>query len=52
LIVKSYFQFHYKSPAVAEMGTVATKDMGRKEGGADVPLSRELGPRLVQCGLG
>jgi len=30
---------------------VATIDMGRKEGAA-VPLSRELGPRLVQCGLG
>ena len=25
--------------------------MGRKEGAA-VPLSRQLGPRLVQCGLG
>jgi len=30
---------------------VATIDMGGKEGDA-VPLSRELGPRLVQCGLG
>ena len=30
--------------------TVATIDMGRKEGTA-VPLSRQLGPRLVQCGL-
>jgi len=29
---------------------MATIDMGRKEGAA-VPLSRELGPRLVQCGL-
>jgi len=29
---------------------MATIDMGRKEGTA-VPLSRELGPRLVQCGL-
>jgi len=26
--------------------------MARKEGGAAVPLSRELGPRLIQCGLG
>jgi len=42
-----------KSSAVAKMGDrgVATIDMGRKEGGG-VPLSRELGPRLVQCGLG
>jgi len=30
---------------------VATIDMSRKEGGAAVLLSRELGPRLVQCGL-
>jgi len=34
--------------------TVATTDMGRKEVGAAVPLSRggELGPCLTQCGLG
>jgi len=37
-----------KSSAVA----VATKDIGQKDGeGAAVPLSRELGPCLVQCGL-
>ena len=42
-----------KSSAVAEMGTVATIDMGRKDGrGAAVPFRTELGPRLIQCGLG
>ena len=30
--------------------TVATIDMGRKEGGCGAPFT-ELGPRLVQCGL-
>ena len=30
---------------------MVTIDMGRKEGAA-VPLSQELGPRLIQCGLG
>jgi len=34
--------------------SLATIDMGRKVGGAAVPLSRweELGPHLTQCGLG
>jgi len=41
----------YKSSAIAEMGDRVTIDMGRKEGAA-VPLSRELGPRLIQFGLG
>jgi len=32
---------------------LATIHMGRKVGGAAVPLSRgELGPHLIQCGLG
>jgi len=32
---------------------MATIDMGQKVGaGAAMPLSRELEPRLVQCGLG
>ena len=42
-----------KSSAVLRLATVATIDMGRKEGAA-VPLSRwggELGRRLSQCGL-
>ena len=40
-----------KSSAVAEMGDGGHNRHGPKRGGA-VPLSRELGPRLVQCGLG
>ena len=40
-----------KSSAVAEMGDRGHNRHGPKRGGA-VPLSRELGPRLVQCGLG
>jgi len=31
---------------------VATRDMGRKEGGCCAPFAGELGPRLTQCGLG
>ena len=31
---------------------MTTIDMGRKRGGAAVPLLRKLGPRLVQRGLG
>ena len=42
-----------KSSAVAETGDLATIDVGRKDGGAAVPLSQgELGPRQTQCGLG
>ena len=41
-----------KSSAVAEMGDRGHNRHGPKEGGAAVPLSRQLGPRLVQCGLG
>ena len=42
-----------KSSAVAEMGDRGHNRHGpKREGGAAVPLSRELGPRLVQCGLG
>jgi len=32
--------------------TVATIDMGRKEWGLLCPFCRQLGPRLIQCGLG
>jgi len=32
--------------------TVATIDMGRKEGGCCALFAGELGPRLTQCGLG
>jgi len=40
-----------KSSAVAEMGDHGHKRHGPKRGeGAVVPLSRELGPHLVQCG--
>jgi len=43
----------YKSSAVAEIGDRGHTTHGPKIGeGAAVPLSRELGPRLVQCGLG
>ena len=44
---------HYITRAQQQLrwATVATIDMGRKEGDC-CALSRELGPRLVQCGLG
>ena len=43
-----------KSSAVADMGDRGHNRHGPKRGGggAVVPLSRELGLRLVQCGLG
>ena len=41
-----------KSSAVAEMGDRGYNRHGPKRGGAAVPLSRELGPSLVQCGPG
>jgi len=41
-----------KSSAVAEMGDRGHNGHGPKRGGAAVPLSRELGPCLIQCGLG
>ena len=41
-----------KSSAVAEMGDRGHNRHGPKRVGAAVPLSRELGPGLVQCGLG
>ena len=43
-----------KSSAVAEMGDrLVTVNMGRKVGGATVPLYvGKLGPHLTQCGLG
>ena len=42
----------YKSSAVAEMGDRGHSRHGPKIGGGGaVPLSRELGPLLVQCGL-
>jgi len=34
------------------MGERGHNRHGPKRGGAAVPLSRELGPRLVQCGMG
>ena len=40
-----------KSSAVAKMGDHGHNRHGPKRGGAAVPLSRVLGPRLVQCGL-
>jgi len=39
-----------KSSAVAEMGDHGHNRHGPKRGGAAVPLSRELGPSLIQCG--
>ena len=39
-----------KSSAVAEMGDRGHNGHGPKRGGAAVPLSRELGPSLIQCG--
>jgi len=42
--------FSNKSSAVAEMGGRGHNRHGPKTG-AVVPLSRELGPRLIQCGL-
>jgi len=43
----------HKCLAVAEMGDrLVTIDMGRKEGAA-VPLSGgDLGPLVIQCGIG
>jgi len=42
-----------KCSAVAEMGDrLATIDTGRKLGAGVVPLLGELGPHLIQCGLG
>jgi len=41
-----------KSSAVAEMGDRGHSRHGPKREGAAVSLSRELGPRLVQCGRG
>jgi len=40
------------SSAVTEMGDRCHDRLGPKRGGAAVPLSRELGPRLIQCGMG
>jgi len=40
-----------KSSAVAEMGDRGHNRHGPKRGGAAMPLSRKLGPRLIQCGL-
>ena len=40
-----------KSSAVAEMGDRGHNRHGPKREGGVVPLSRGLGPRLVQCGL-
>jgi len=54
-IFEIWHVFVYKSSAVAEMGdrSVATIDMGRKEGGLLSPYrGRKLGPRLTPCGLG
>jgi len=43
----------YKSSAVAEMGDRGhNRDRPKRRGGGAVNLSREVGPRLVQCGLG
>ena len=43
----------YKSSAVAEMGDRGHNRHGPKRGGGvAVHLSWELGPRLIQCGLG
>ena len=43
-----------KSSAAAEMATVATMDMGRKEGGCCAHFAGEAGPNtgLTLCGLG
>ena len=46
----SYTTLCTKAQQQLRWATVATIDIGRKEGAA-VPLSRELGLRLVQCGL-
>jgi len=40
---------HMTSSAVAEMGDRCRNRHRPKRGGSAVPLSRELGPRLVQC---
>jgi len=41
-----------KCSVVAEMGDhLATVDMGQKRGTA-VPRGKELGPHLIQCGMG
>jgi len=40
-----------KSSAVAEIGDRGHNRHGPKRGGAAMPLSRKLGPRLIQCGL-
>jgi len=41
-----------KSTAVAVMGDCGHNRHGPKRGGALCPLRGELGPRLMQCGLG
>ena len=45
-----------KSPTIAQqqlkLATVATIDMGRKDGGLLCPFRAELSHRLIQCGLG
>ena len=51
LSVRTPLAYLNKSSAVAEMGDRGHNRHGPKRGAA-VPLSRELGPRLVQCGLG
>jgi len=42
----------YKSSAVAEMGDCGHNRHGPKRGGLLCPFRRELGSRLIQCGLG
>jgi len=42
----------YKSSAVAEMRDHGHNRHGPKKGGLLFPLRGELGPRLIQCGLG
>jgi len=49
---QSIAALYHCSSAVAEMGDRGHDIHGPKTGGAAVPLSRELGPRLVQCVIG
>ena len=54
ILLQSVFTIIDKCLAVAEMGNcLATIDMGRKEGVTAVAIrGGELGPHLIQCGLG
>jgi len=42
----------YKSSAVAEMGDHGHNRDGSKRGGLLCPFCGELGPHLIQCGVG